>query len=505
MQANRVYLLDTTLRDGEQTPGVNLNVPEKVKIADQLEALGIDIIEAGFANASKGDFEAVVEVAKHLTHATTCALARCSNEDVRAAHNALRFAVKPRIHAFIATSNLHMEYKLKMTRGQVLDRIDKSVRLACTLCEEVQFSAEDASRSDRDFLKQALETAIAAGAKIINIPDTVGYSTVYEFGSLITYLLNNVSGINGVTLGVHCHDDLGLAVANTLEAIRCGARQAECTVNGMGERAGNAALEEVIMGLHTRHDFYNCDTGVDTRQIHRTSKLVAGFSNLEPGPTKAVVGSNAFLHESGIHQHGVLNNRATYEVMRAEELGMVGKGVVLGKLSGRHAFVERAVALGYRLTETEMDTAFFKFKQMADRKRIVTDRDIEALLGGQMGDVPEIYHLKEFQAHSSNKMKSVATVTMIRDGIEQTDTAVGNGPIDAALMAVDKISGKELGLLRYSVKAASEGRDALAYVTIHIGFEDRAAAGRGISTDVIEASLLAYIAALNRLISDSYE
>lgn len=502
MDKNRVYMLDTTLRDGEQTPGVNLNVPEKVKIALQLELLGVDIIEAGFANASTGDFDAVVEVAKSLKQATTCSLSRCNESDVRASYKALRFAQKPRIHTFIATSDIHMQYKLKMTPEAVIKRIEESVRLACTFCDEVQFSPEDATRTRPEFLRQALETAIEAGAKIINIPDTVGYSTVYEFGKLITYIKQNVNGIDNVVLGVHCHDDLGLAVANTLEGIRCGARHVESTINGMGERAGNAALEEIVMGLHTRKDFYGCTTGIHTKEIHRTSRMVAGYTNIEISPGKAVVGSNAFLHESGIHQHGVLNNRATYEVMKAEDLGLVGRGVVLGKLSGKHAFVDRAKALGYHLDDNEIEILFLKFKQMADRKRIVTDNDIEALLGGQISEVPEIYHLVEFQVFTTSRMKATATVTMMRDAEEYTESAIGNGPIDASLLAIDKISGMNLELLRYRVRAASEGRDAIAEVSVRVGYEDKSATGRGISPDVVEASVLSYIAGLNRLISN---
>lgn len=502
MDKNRVYILDTTLRDGEQTPGVNLNVPEKVKIALQLEILGVDIIEAGFANASTGDFDAVVEVAKSLKQATTCSLSRCNEADVRASYKALRFAQKPRIHTFIATSDIHMQYKLKMTPDAVLKRVEETVRIACSLCDEVQFSPEDATRTRPEFLRQVLETAIEAGAKIINIPDTVGYSTVYEFGRLIDFIKQNVNGIHNVISGVHCHDDLGLAVANTLEGIRCGARHVECTVNGMGERAGNAALEEIVMGLHTRRDFYHCATGVNTKEIHRTSRMVAGYTNIEPSPGKAVVGSNAFLHESGIHQHGVLNNRATYEVMKAEDLGMLGRGMVLGKLSGKHAFMDRATALGYRLTNDEIEVAFLKFKQMADRKRVVTDNDIEALLGGQISEVPEIYHLVEFQAFTTSHTKATATVTLMRDAEEYTESAVGNGPIDATLLAIDKISGMDLELLRYRVRAASEGRDAIAEVSMRVGYEDKSATGRGISPDVVEASVLSYVAGLNRLISN---
>ena len=502
MNENRVYILDTTLRDGEQTPGVNLNVVEKTNIALQLEALGVDIIEAGFANASSGDFDAVCEVAKLLKHATTCSLARCNESDIRAAAKALRFAQKPRIHTFIATSDIHMQYKLKMTPERVLKRVADSVRLARTLCDEVQFSPEDASRTRPEFLVKVLEAAIEEGASIINIPDTVGYATVREFGELMKFIKQNVKGIENVVLGAHCHDDLGLAVANSLEAILHGARQIECTINGIGERAGNAAMEEIVMGLRTRRDYYGCTTAIDTRQIHRTSRLVSRLTNTDPSPGKAVIGANAFLHESGIHQHGVLNNRETYEVMKAEDLGMMAPGVVLGKLSGKHAFADRALALGYQLTESELDVAFMQFKLMADRKKLVTDRDIDALMGGQIIDVPEIYHMTDFQVYCTNKMKATATITLLRDGVEQTEAAVGCGPVDASFLAIDKISGMELELHRYKVGAASEGRDALGEVTVRVSYGDKSASGRGISTDIVEASVLAYIAGLNRIISD---
>lgn len=499
----KISIFDTTLRDGEQTPGVNLSVSEKVTIALQLERLGVDIIEAGFANASEGDFEAVVSVARAVRDCVVCSLARCNEADIRAAAKALRMAVHPRIQTFIATSDIHMQYKLKMTPERVLARVDESVRLAHSLCEDVQFAPEDATRTRPEFLYRVIETAIEAGASAINIPDTVGYSTVSEFGALIRAIQENVRGIEKVTLGIHCHDDLGLAVANTLEGIRSGARQFDCTVNGIGERAGNAALEEVVMGLRTRADFYGCETGVETRQIHRTSRLVAGLANLEPSPGKAIVGANAFLHESGIHQHGVLNNRATYEVIKAEDLGIVGAGVVLGKLSGKHAFAERAKALGYRLSEEEIDKVFLKFKEMADRKRFVNDRDIEAILGEQIIEVPPIYVMEDFQVFSNNKLKATATISLIRDGVTYTEAAVGNGPIEAAFLAVDRISGMELELQRYQVKAATEGRDALGEVVVRVCYGDRAATGRGLSTDVIESSVLAYIAGLNRIISES--
>ncbi len=499
---DRVYIFDTTLRDGEQTPGVNLNVTEKTVIALQLERLGVDVIEAGFANASEGDFEAVASVAKAIKRVTVCSLARAQEADIRTASRALSAAVHPRLHVFIATSDIHMQYKLKMTPEKVLARVDESVRYARMLCDEVQFSAEDATRSNPDFLFKVLETAIDAGASIINIADTVGYATVDEMGNWIRQIKRNVRGIDRVTLGLHCHDDLGLAVANSLEGIRNGARHVEVAMNGLGERAGNAALEEIVMGLQTRKDFYDCETGVDTKEIYRTSKLVAGFANIEPGPGKAVVGANAFLHESGIHQHGVLNNRATYEVMKAEDVGLFGAGVVLGKLSGIHAFSERARMLGYKLSAEDLERAFHKFKDLADRKRFVTDKDIEAVLGEQIIEVPPVYIMQDFQVVSNNKLHATATITLLRDGTTFTEAAVGNGPVDAAFLAVDRISAMEMELRSYKVKAVTGGRDALTEVVVRVGYDGKAATGRGISQDVIEASVLAYIAGLNRIICD---
>ncbi len=500
--ANRIYIFDTTLRDGEQTPGVNLNVSEKTLIALQLERMGVDVIEAGFANASCGDFDAVVSVSRAVKNSTICSLARCNEPDIRAAAKALRYAERPRIHTFIATSDIHMQYKLKMTPERVLESVDSMVRLACNLCEEVQFSPEDGVRSRPAFLFKVLETAIAAGAKYINLVDTVGYSTVEEMSAIVTAAKREVKGIENVILGVHCHDDLGLAVANSLAGIRAGARQVECTVNGLGERAGNAAMEEIVMGLRTRNDFYNCFTNIDTKQIHRTSRMVAGFANMDPGVGKAIVGANAFLHESGIHQHGVMSNRSTYEIIKAEDLGIIGAGVVLGKLSGKHAFSERAKALGYKLDADELDKAFVKFKATADRKRLVTDRDIEAILGEQIIEVPYVYEMVDFQIFTTHKGCSTAAITMRRDHETYTEAAVADGPIDAAFSAIDRISKLNIELQRYQVKAATEGRDALGEVTVRVQHEGQSATGRGISTDIIEASVLAYIAALNRLISE---
>lgn len=498
-----VRIFDTTLRDGEQTPGVNLNTTDKVRIALQLERLGVDVIEAGFANASHGDFEAVSEVAKAVKKSTICSLARAHEADVRAAAKALRFADNARIHVVIATSDIHMQYKLKMTPEQVYKRAMDSIKLAKSLCDEIEFSPEDATRTRPEFLFRVLSGAIEAGAKIINIPDTVGYATVREFGRLLEDIRANVDGIDSVTLGVHCHDDLGLAVANSLEAVRCGARQIECTVNGMGERAGNAALEEIVMGLATRGDEYGCSTGIVTKELYRTSRMVASVSNVELPPNKAIVGANAFLHESGIHQHGVLNNRATYEVMKAEDIGIIGAGMVLGKLSGKHAFEERAIELGYKLSPADLDRAFSKFKDMADRKRFVSSKDIDAILGEQITEVPAVFMLDSFQVFSNNKLRATATISLTRDGDTYTEAAVGNGPVDASFIAIDRISGYELELDRFRIRAATEGRDALGEVIVKVRYKGQAATGKAISSDVIEASVMAYINALNRIISEN--
>ena len=494
-----VFFLDTTLRDGEQTPGVSFHLNEKVEFARALDALGVDVIEAGFAGASQGDFEAVRAIGQTVD-TCVCSLARCVEADIRAAAQALAGAKKPRIHVFIATSPLHRQAKLNMSREQVLESAIRGVTLAKELCPEVQFSAEDATRTEPDFLYEVYLAAARAGARVLNIPDTVGYATVREYGDLIADIGRRIREAGeDVILSAHCHNDLGLATATTLEAVRRGARQVECTINGLGERAGNASLEEVLMGLRTRRDVYGLRDGLDPRSVYRISRLAAGLSGLEIPPSKPVVGANAFVHESGIHQHGVLNDRATYEIMKPEELGMPQGGLVLGKLSGRHALREHAMELGFDLTEHELDRAFEKFKELCDRKKDVTEQDVMAICREQMRGATGMYSMNSFQVFSGNRMTATATVSLKKDAEIITRADCGDGPVEACFHAVDQITGMKCALESYQLKAVTEGEDALGEVTVRVRHEKLVMLGKGLSTDIIEASCLADLNAVNRL------
>lgn len=495
-----VLFLDTTLRDGEQTPGVSFHQNEKVEFARALEAVGVDVIEAGFAGASAGDFEAVRAIGKVVDRMRVCSLARCVQSDIRAAADALSSAKQKRIHVFIATSPLHRLHKLNMSREQVLEAAIQGVTLARSLCEDVEFSCEDATRTERDFLYEVYSAVVKAGAGTLNVPDTVGYAAVAEYGQLIRDLREHVTGAENVIFSVHCHDDLGLATATTLEGVVNGARQVECTVNGLGERAGNVALEEVVMGLRTRRDVYGLNDHIQTREIYRISRLTAGLSGLEIPPNKAIVGANAFVHQSGIHQHGVLKDRSTYEVMKPEELGIPQGGVVLGKLSGRHALMEHAQELGFTLTEHELNQAFAKFKELADRKKDITDRDVMALLREQMHGEAGCYKMHSFQIFSGNCMTSTATVSLQKEQEILTRADCGDGPVEACFHAVDQITGLPCKLESYHLRAVTEGEDALGEVTARVRNEDVVMLGKGVSTDVIEASLLAYLNAVNRIV-----
>lgn len=498
----KIKIFDTTLRDGEQTPGVNLNIQEKLEIARQLQRLGVDVIEAGFAIASPGDFEAIKAISQNIKGVTIASLCRAVEKDIDRAWEAVKFAEMPRIHTFIATSDIHMKYKLKMTEDEVYERAIAMVKYAKNYCENVEFSAEDATRSNPEFLYKIVEGTIAAGATVVNIPDTVGYTTPAEFGKLIYNIRSNVKNIDKAEISVHCHNDLGLAVSNSLAAIINGAIQVECTINGLGERAGNAALEEIIMGLETRQDFYNIGHNIDTKQIYRTSKLITNYTGVVVQPNKAIVGSNAFAHESGIHQHGVLSEKSTYEIMTPESIGLTQNRMILGKLSGKHAFEERLKELGYSLSQDEIAKAFEKFKQLADKKKEVTDRDIEALAGENVLEVAEIYNLDSFQINSGNKTISTAMVSLIRNGNVITEAATGDGPVDAAFNAIERASGVSLELEDYGLRAVTEGKDALGEVTVKVLRNDNRFIGRGISTDIMEASVKAYLNAINRAISD---
>ena len=499
----RIKVFDTTLRDGEQTPGVNLNIQEKLEIAKRLAAMGVDIIEAGFAIASPGDFPAVKTIAENIKGVRIASLSRALEKDIDRAWEALQNAENPRIHTFIATSDIHMKYKLRMTEDEVLERVAAMVAYAKRYCSDVEFSAEDASRTRVEFLYRVVDTAIKAGATVINIPDTVGYATPEEFGKLIRDIRNNVPDIDKVDISVHCHNDLGLAVANTLAAVINGATQVECTVNGLGERAGNAAMEELIMGLSTRKDYYGDIThGIDTTKIYSTSRLVSGLTGLDVQPNKAIVGANAFAHESGIHQHGVLAEKSTYEIMTPESIGLKQNTMVLGKLSGRHAFEERLKELGYNLSPEEIQRAFNDFKALADRKKTITDQDIEALVREKTSGIQEYFELDSFQISSGNKVVSTSMVSLKRNGTVITEAATGDGPIDAAFRAMERAAGFNMELVDYNLKAVTEGKDALGEVTVRAKKDGKTLVGRGVSTDIMEASIKAYLNVINRALSE---
>lgn len=501
--ASRIKFFDTTLRDGEQTPGVSLNIQEKLEIARQLVRLGVDVIEAGFAVSSPGDFMAVKTVAENVKGVTVASLSRAIEKDIDRAWEAVCNAENPRLHTFIATSEIHMKYKLKMTEEEVLERAAAMVRYARKLCSDVEFSAEDASRSRTSFLYRVVEKVIKEGATVVNIPDTVGYSSPEEFGLLIRGIRENVPGIDKVDISVHCHNDLGLAVANSLAAMRNGATQLECTINGLGERAGNASLEELVMGIGTRKDYYgDIIHNIDTKQIYRTSKLIGSLTGIKVQPNKAIVGANAFTHESGIHQHGVMAEKSTYEIMTPESIGLSQNRMVLGKLSGKHAFEERLLELGYNLTPEEILKAFEKFKELADKKKTVLDRDIEALVEEKVSEVSEVYKLDSFQINSGNKVIATATVSLLKNGEPIMEAATGDGPINAAFKAIERTVGFELDLQDFSLKGVTEGADALGEATVRVAKDNRIYVGRGVSTDIIEASVKAYVNAINRVVSN---
>lgn len=501
--AERIYIFDTTLRDGEQSPGCSMNLQEKLELARQLERLKADVIEAGFPMASPGDFKAVKAIAETIRDCTVASLSRATAQDIDRSREALRNASNPRIHIFLATSDIHMRYKLKMSPDEVLERTRSMVAYAKKFCSDIEFSAEDATRSDPAFLYRVFEAAIDAGATVINVPDTVGYSTPEEFYGLIKNIRENVPDIDKAVISVHCHNDLGMAVANTLAAVKAGALQLECTVNGIGERAGNAALEEVVMALKTRRNIFNKDCRTDTTQITRSSKLLSSITGVPVQPNKAVVGANAFAHEAGIHQHGVMAEKSTYEIMTPESIGLTRNSMVLGKHSGRHAFEDRLVSLGYRLEKEELDEAFEKFKALADRKKIVQDADLEVLMSHKAVEIPETYKLDRFVINTGNTITATASVRLIRQNgkteiIEEVST--GDGPVDAAFKAVEKIVGISFVLEDYKLRSVTEGKDAQgeAYVKLRRG--PRLYTGKGVSTDVFESSVMSYINAVNKMI-----
>jgi 2-isopropylmalate synthase len=497
---NRIIIFDTTLRDGEQSPGASLNVAEKLEIAHQLARLGVDVIEGGFPVTSPGDFEAVQLMAKKVKGPEICGLARCVKKDIDAAWDALRPAKKPRIHLFLATSDIHLEKKLKMTRQQVLDRIGEMVAYAKKSCENVDFSPEDAVRSDFGFLVQAVKTAIEAGATAINVPDTVGYGIPFEFGAMVRRLMDETPGSDKAIFSVHCHNDLGLAVANSLAAVRNGVRQVECTINGIGERAGNASLEEVVMAINTRNDLFPYQTGIVTEEIYRTSRLVSRLTGMQVQPNKAIVGANAFAHESGIHQDGVMKNRQTYEIMTPESVGVPSSQIILGKLSGRHALQKRMKELGFDLEGKPLDDLFASFKALSDKKKYVFDEDLLTLIEEKDGPSRDLYKLEYLQTSSGTGIVPTATIRLSYQGETLQEAACGDGPVDAVYKAIDKITKIPVTLLDYKLSAISGGKDAQGEVTVQLGTKTGLTVrGKGASTDIIEASAKAYLTAVNRI------
>lgn len=499
-----IKIFDTTLRDGEQTPRVNLNAQEKLRIAKQLESLGVDVIEAGFAVASPGDFEAVKMIAENVEKSTVTSLSRAVKKDIEVAAEAVKNAKKPRIHTFIATSPIHREYKLKMTKEQILDRVKEMVSYAKSFIDDIEFSSEDATRTEKEFLVEVYETAIKAGATTLNVPDTVGYRTPNEMFELITYLKNNVKGIENVDISVHCHDDLGLSVANSVAAIQAGATQIECTINGLGERAGNTSLEEIAMILKTRKDlFEEYYTNIDSKQIYPTSKLVSLLTGVSTQPNKAIIGANAFAHESGIHQHGVLANPETYEIMSPESVGRNPDSLVLGKHSGKHAFVQKLESLGFNHVGSDrVEELFAQFKKLADKKKYVLDEDIIALVAGEAAKIEGRIKLAHFEISRQEGKKPKATVTIELDGEKLVKEALGDGPVDAAYNAVNLAVSDTFVLEEYKLEAITGDTDAQAQVVVIIEKNGNRFIGRGQSTDVVEASIKAYINGINRLYSN---
>jgi 2-isopropylmalate synthase len=524
-----ILIFDTTLRDGEQSPGATLNVTEKLEIARQLSRLGVDICEAGFPIASPGDFEAVRRIAEEIGPLTEgrktgqpmviAGLARANQEDIGRAYEAVKVAPRHRIHTFLATSDIHLQHKLKIDREECIQRVIEAVSYARSLCDDVEFSPEDAGRSDPEFLSVVLGEAIKAGATTLNIPDTVGYTTPEEFGWLMGYLIENTPGADQVVWSVHCHDDLGLATANSLAGVKAGARQVEVTINGIGERAGNTSLEEVAMALHTRPQVFNLRTNIDTRQITRTSRMVSAYTGMVVQPNKAIVGVNAFAHEAGIHQDGMLKSHLTYEIMRPETVGLTSSRLVLGKHSGKHAFRVRLQELGYdNLSDDEINLALDRFKRLADKKKVVADADIEAIIADEIYQPPETWRLNHIQVSCGDHSMPTATVSLTGPGGQvHQDAALGTGPVDAVYQAINRIVGVPNTLTEFSVKSVTEGIDAVGEVTIRIQPDNgdnnhafnpqtgqsivRTFSGHGASTDIIVASARAYLSALNRMLA----
>jgi 2-isopropylmalate synthase len=503
MMSRRIIIFDTTLRDGEQCPGASLTPPEKLEIAKQLARLGVDVIEAGFPIASPGDAQAVKAIAQTVKGPTIAALARSLPADIDAAASALASAKQKRIHVFLATSPIHRKYKLRKAEEEILRQSVWAVKYAKRYIQDVEFSPEDASRTEPEFLYQVLEAVINAGARTVNIPDTVGFAIPDEFGKLIKGIVDNVPNIERTRISVHCHNDLGLSVPNSLAAIKNGASQVECTVNGIGERAGNASLEEIVMSLKVRPDFYEATTGIDTTQIYKTSRLVSTLTGLIVQPNKAIVGDNAFRHESGIHQDGILKFRQTYEIMRPEDIGLGESRLVLGKHSGRHAFTKRLAALGFRLSKSELERAFERFKALADKKKEVFDQDLTAIVEEELPAAQETYKLVYVHTASGSDTVPTATIRLSKEEKTLQDAACGDGPVDACYKTIDRLTRISPELVDYSLHSVTKGKDALGEVTVKLRHHGVEVVGRGTSTDIIEASAKAYLNAINKLVSSS--
>ncbi|KPJ66336.1 2-isopropylmalate synthase [candidate division WOR-1 bacterium DG_54_3] len=500
--ARKIKIFDTTLRDGEQCPGASMNPKEKMEVARQLAKLNVDVIEAGFAIASQGDFDAIKAIAQQIKGPSICSLARTKKEDIERAWEAVKHCDKPRIHTFIATSPIHMEKKLHMTPEKVLKTAVEMVKLARSLCEDIEFSPEDAGRSEPEFLYKIIGAVIDAGATTINVPDTVGYTMPWEFGALIEKIIKNVPQIKKkkITISVHCHNDLGLAVANSLAAVKAGANQVECTINGIGERAGNASLEEIVMAIKTRKDFYDCETNINSQEIYKASRLVSNLTGMLVQPNKAIVGANAFAHEAGIHQHGVLKAKETYEIMKPEDIGLSESKIVMGKHSGRHALQKKLKDMGYELDKDALEKAYQRFLQVADKKKEVSERDLEIIVAEEVYVVPEDYKIEKIEITSGTHIKPEAKVVLSYKGKPIEKTVQGAGPVDAVYKAIEDLTKVKAALVDYSIQAITGGTDALGEVTVRIKDKERIYVGHGADTDILIASAKAYLAAINRLI-----
>jgi len=496
--ANRVHIFDTTLRDGEQSPGISLNTAEKVEIAQQLARLGVDVIEAGFPITSPGDFEAVQKISRVVEGPTICGLARTHKADIDAAWGAIKEAARPRIHTFISTSDIHIEHQLQTDREDVKGQARAAVALAKSYCEDVEFSPMDATRADIEFTAEVCAIAVEEGATVVNIPDTVGYTTPEEYADYFRRLYEFVPALRGVELSVHCHDDLGMAVANSYAGVLAGARQVECAVNGIGERAGNCSLEEIAMLIGVREDVHSLHTGINTREIARTSRMVSRLTGYPVQPNKAIVGRNAFAHESGIHQDGVLKERSTYEIMDATEVGLESNSIVLGKHSGRHALRDALEQLGFQVEGNALNAAFKAFKEVADRKKQVTALDLEAIVSDEMRERSDAHELAWFEVEAGTRKPPVAKVAVTKpSGEESVGEASGDGPVDAIFHAIQDAAGTECELVEYKVEAVTGGEDALGEVTVQLRAAGRLATGQGVATDILEASARAYVRAIS--------